>query len=95
MPYIKPELRDEVDLAIDDLVEFLTTYKKTSPDGVKGVVNYIVTRIVSEAFLPLNYASGSDMIATLECSKFEIYRRLLSDYEDAASLKNGDLSSFL
>jgi hypothetical protein len=89
MPYIKQNIRRELDSSIDNIVKSIRSYA-----DIDGIVNYIVTRIVVETFLPLNYKSCSNMIKTLECSKLEIYRRLIAPYECLKDDENGDLDCF-
>jgi len=89
MPYIKQNIRQELDSLIDEIVTSIR-----SRSDIDGIVNYVITRIVVESFLPLNYKSGSDMIKTLECSKLEIYRRLIASYECFKGDENGDLDCF-
>ena len=95
MPYTKEEYREEVDNAVSDIINYLNL---CSDREVDGDINYIITRIVVEGCLgadgKMSYTRGSNMIKALECSKLEIYRRLLGPYEDAKVFENGDVSSF-
>ncbi len=95
MPYIKQEIREEVDNSISDIVDFVRQWKIEHPSSSQdGILNYIITRIVVESMLPLNYSSGSDMIKTFECAKLEVYRRLIAPYECEKADQNGDLIIF-
>jgi len=93
MPYIKQGVRCEIDSRIDELISYLRSYDK----DIGGIINYIITRVTTEALLPkegMSYKAGSNMIKELECSKLEIYRRLVAPYEDKCIVKNGDLKVF-
>lgn len=94
MPYINDDMREEVDGDISNILEYVDSVKKDG-NKIDGLINYIITKIVVESFKPLSYSTGSDMIKTLECSKLEIYRRLLSPYENNAVERNGDLACFV
>lgn len=66
-----------------------------APADSKGLANYIATRLVLGILKPnagWNYASLADVVATFECAKQEIYRRLVAPYEEKAIAKNGDLN---
>jgi hypothetical protein len=39
----------------------------------------------------LSYTEMQHVIGTLECVKMEMYRRMLSPYEDAKIAENGDI----
>lgn len=95
MPYIAEQYREEVDEPISEILEYINLLEKEETEqNIDGLINYIVTRIVTEAFRPMSYTRGSNMIKTLECSKLEVYRRLLAPYEDQAVDRNGDLGIF-
>ncbi len=93
MPYIKPELRENVDDQINMLVD--NTRFLIEPDDMIGVANYVITRIVLGLLYPSEgswrYGSLAEVIATLEAAKLEIYRRAVAPYEDQAIVKNGDV----
>ena len=85
MPYIKPESRVELEV-ITDLIDGLTI-------GTAGDLNYLVTYLC-KSFLredDLSYASMNEVIGALECAKLEMYRRVLSPYEDKKIEENGDV----
>ena len=39
----------------------------------------------------LNYANANKLMGVLECSKLELYRRLIAPYEDTKVNENGDV----
>jgi hypothetical protein len=86
MPYIDQETRRELDTDINCLIE-------RSPRK-KGVVNYIITRIVLGVLRPPNgwgYETLSNAISVLHDAETELRRRLLDPYEDKAIARNGDV----
>lgn len=96
MPYITKDRRKRYDKAIDVLVgEVLDSYDKddNSTHYYPGDLNYIVTRIVTSAYLKtqeLNYRAASEMVGVFENAKLELYRRLVAPYEDKKIKENGD-----
>lgn len=60
-----------------------------------GELNYVLTDFVttylSDVDRPLNYAAYNEVIGVLECMKLEIYRRVISRYEDWKKMENGDV----
>ena len=93
MPYIPSEDRPAYDGLIDQLAEALAAQPA---DRRKGHANYVITQLVRKAWgvdaaSGESYSNYADVIGTLECSKLELYRRWVADYEDKAIEKNGDL----
>ena len=90
MPYINKQDRTTYEQEISSIVNKLL---KTEENAQKGHMNYIfysiISRIVKER--GERYFRWQDAIGTLECCKIEIYRRLISAYEDKAIEKNGDV----
>ena len=82
MPYIENERRTRLDrIPLEVLV----------PE-TEGELNYCLTVLllnwIGES---ANYAAYNAAMGALECAKFELYRRLISRYEDAKILQNGDV----
>lgn len=80
MPYILPERRKQLDYDL---------WRAESP----GELNYCITQIVNNylAGAGAKYQTFNDIIGALECAKLEIYRRMISPYEDTKLLENGDV----
>ncbi len=97
MPYIKSHLRGSIDDKIEDLVNSIHNLYIGNEEVNKnknGVANYVITRIILGLLKPnngWNYDSLSDVNKTLECSKQEIYFRLVSLYESNKTQENGDV----
>lgn len=63
-----------------------------------GELNYVVTkaclrylRNFERPGRKLSYQDFNDVIGALECAKLEIYRRMVSPYEDGKKTENGDV----
>jgi hypothetical protein len=94
MPYIKPELRIELDYLISRLIEEVS-YSHHNRDGV---LNYIISSVCAEGIKGIEeqyqYKTLNSLIGVFECAKLECYRRLVAPYEDKAIEKNGDIASY-
>ena len=86
MPYIKQEVRSNIDPSLAVLFNHL-------PDKLSiGDVNYIITQICCKYLQTkgLNYENINAIIGVLECSKSEMYRRVAVGYEESKIDQNGD-----
>lgn len=72
------------------LKELINTLKEQPVDQIDGNLNYIITRILKEAY-PLRYFNLNRAIGVLECCKLEYYRRVAAPYEDTKIIQNGDV----
>ena len=93
MPYIDKMRRGDIEVELDKLV---LSIKKSIPitEQRAGMANFVIITLLLNVLKPVggwNYASLAGVIATLECSKQEIYRRLVAPYEELATKRNGDL----
>lgn len=90
MPYIGHDDRFVVDEPVTKLINCCRYNNRDS----KGVVNYIITRIVLGVLKPIGgwrYESLSNAISVLRDCECELRRRLLDPYEDGAIAKNTDV----
>ena len=83
MPYIPKSEKDKVDK--DNLITNA------------GQFNYALHQVIDIYFEQndFNYQSCNDIIGAMECAKMELYRRIVSKYEDAKILQNGDVKPYL
>ena len=87
MPYIQESDRLRFDFALDTLAALL----KVSPN-YEGDLNYCISKLTNTLLQDnLKYAEVNRIIGALECAKLEIYRRLVSPYEDEKVVENGDV----
>jgi hypothetical protein len=84
MPYIRKDIRNNLEGAIDELSVYIT-----SP----GELNYVITRLSHELTHNIgeNYDGYNAVIGVLECAKLEMYRRRVAPYEDLKIKENGDI----
>jgi hypothetical protein len=87
MPYIKMEDRPKYE---KNLKEIISLIKEHPVDQMDGQLNYIITRILKEAY-PLRYFNINRAVGVLECCKLEYYRRVAAPYEDTKIEQNGDV----
>lgn len=83
MPYISSVIREEMD-------GFLNLGAK--PIEI-GVVNYLITKIINHQIKHQHesYKTYNELIGVLECAKLELYRRVVSEYENKKASENGDV----
>lgn len=107
MPYIKEEIRKELDNYIDSIILCL---KKTSIMNnnvfhkeqlsneellnITGNINYILTRICAGICGKVSYPRIAIITGVLENVKQEFYRRIASPYEDQKKNDNGDIKEY-
>jgi hypothetical protein len=65
MPYIKMEDRPKYEKPLGDLI---ATLKSQPVESIDGELNYIITRILKEAY-PLRYFNLNRAVGVLECCK--------------------------
>ena len=84
MPYIKQEDRH----FFDEKISFNNIAIQTP-----GELNYFLSKIVDHYISAhgKNYNSINDVIGVLECTKLELYRRIVAPYEDSKMQQNGDV----
>ncbi len=87
MPYILMEDRPKYE---ESLTTLINTLKAQPLDHIDGELNYIITRILKEAY-PLRYFNINRAIGVLEACKLEYYRRVAAPYEDTKIEQNGDV----
>lgn len=87
MPYIKKELRNQVDEKINNLKKVI---QECGKDNRAGVLNYSISKLISSLY-GLRYSEINEAVGMLECTKQEYYRRVASPYEDEKITENGDV----
>ena len=88
MPYISKEIREVLDKKIEEIHHLL--HSVLYGNEVYGILNYITTRLLLGT-CPQRYHDYNALIGVLECSKLELYRRAIADYEDKKREENGDV----
>lgn len=84
MPYVDQEARKQLNVG--------------AVPRKAGELNYVITkaclrylRNLEGPGRKLGYQDFNDVIGALECAKMEIYRRMISPYEDVKKTENGDV----
>ena len=90
MPYIKKQRRK--DLWEEGIV---------GEPGNAGELNYLITsvildylhnkRVLTDKKMFNNYTDYNEVMGVLECCKQELYRKVISKYEDKKERENGDV----
>jgi hypothetical protein len=97
MPYIERTHYGRLEDSVFDTVNAI--HNETSA-GKDGMLNYAISRIVSEVLQPTpvgsewKYADIARGIAAFECAKLEFYRRVAGPKEDRAIETNGDIPAY-
>lgn len=63
------------------------------PPWTVGELNYTLTRLIDQFIMchGKSYGTLNAVIGVLECAKLELYRRVVSPYEDKKMSENGDV----
>jgi len=79
MPYIKPELKNEL------------RYYRTPENA--GELNFVFTNLIIQYVKDnnLSYQTINDVVGALEGAKAEFQRRIVIPYEDTKIKENGDV----
>lgn len=89
MPYIKQKEKD----VLSDHIENIQALIKS-----KGDLNYLICELVGRLILDggkLSYTTMSEWIDAVHDAEQELRRRILTPYEVAKMLDNGDVPSFV
>jgi len=85
MPYIKQEMRPELDAA-------LSHFPQLDEPELDYVITKLCLRFIKDRerrFVTMNKVMG-----ILSCAAFELYRRVIGPYEDEKVRDNGDVEDF-
>lgn len=100
MPYIKPEIRKNLNPEIENLVEKIVEEAKNDDPKISfaGILNYTFTTItlqtVKKLFGQMRYWIIASLVGLFHNIADEFYRRLGALYENKQMEKNGDLDAF-
>jgi hypothetical protein len=87
-PYISHDSRDPIDEGL---------YQSLKGIGTPGELNYAISKLVSLYLKKIGGTDGprykdyNEAIGVIESAKLEIYRRLVSPYEDKKKEAEGDV----
>lgn len=94
MPYIKQELREELEYPLGVLSGHLESMLIDKKEDRAGILNYVITSLIDSVYGPLKdakYKDYNEAIGMLECCKLEFYRRGVAPYEDLKERENGSI----
>ncbi|MEO1384975.1 MAG: hypothetical protein AAFV78_17260 [Bacteroidota bacterium] len=101
MPYIPQSQRQEIDPAIDQLIEQMVSLVKKQDQAERifpGVLNYVCTRIAlgvaKGVFGRMRYFLLASLAGVFSNISSELYRRVAAPYEDEKIISDGDLDEF-
>jgi len=101
MPYIKEDIRKELDICIDKMITCLGIPKSTNGNmtnedfsSILGDINYSFSRIIASLMGRESYAKIAMITGVLENIKQEFYRRIASPYEDTKIREYGDIKEY-
>ena len=92
MPYVKQDVRDELQYPLDVINGHITDMLCSKPEDRAGILNYVITVLIDNAYGPLSgakYRDYNEAIGMLECCKLEFYRKAAAPYEDLKEKENG------
>lgn len=80
MPYIEKKKREQLSSSLPD-------------PATPGELNFAICMMAKQYLdkTKKSYQHYNEVIGVLECAKLEIYRRLVSTYEDKKNLENRDV----
>lgn len=90
MPYINSNLRPMFDEVINFL-DYLLNEDPMFKDKKFGILNYLITTLLMKSVKPSCYEDYMKIMGTLSCIEHEIYRRVISKYEDKKKKENSDV----
>jgi hypothetical protein len=82
MPYIGQFRRDIFDPNIEYILQSLSTI---------GELNYVITKLLLGYFPENSYQEYNAKVGLLECVKQELYRRVITPFEEEKRKLNGDV----
>ncbi|MGB9847649.1 MAG: DUF6899 family protein [Minisyncoccia bacterium] len=100
MPYIKPEIRKNLDGEIDKLVEKIVEEAQKDDPKITfvGILNYTLTTIslktVKKLFGQMRYWLIASLVGLFHNIADEFYRRVGSSYENKQIEKSGDVEVY-
>jgi hypothetical protein len=100
MPYIRPEHRGALDLAIRELANRIAEISRSLPEetAFAGLLNYACTSLAMEVvearFGRVRYGTIATVTGVFKNIADEFYRRVAAPYEDVQIAKNGDVPAY-
>lgn len=86
VPYITPNLRPAFAEPVEDIADIIRAFGES---GRAGLLNYVISSLISRLYGDPRYADINEAIGVLECAKLELYRMVAEPYEDKKIEENG------
>jgi len=97
MPYVKQEVRDQLDDSIEQLADKIVAASPNDTDFA-GNLNYACTtltmRIIKKKFGQIRYWMIALVTGTFKNVADEFYRRVAAPYEDKKITEEGDVKEY-
>lgn len=90
MPYIKQEERDQIDPKLKEMLDHMGVLTPGQFVYMMYQICQWQTSFGGTGDLPVGWGSASRVLADLEATKLEFYRRVVAPYEDQKIQENGD-----
>jgi hypothetical protein len=95
MPYIPDEERKQLNHSIDYMINSIRTGKDDETfSDLLGRINYCFTRVLLQLLGDIRYSKVAMATGVLVNIKDELYRRLVSAYEDQKIISEGDIPEY-
>ena len=91
MPYISPEMREEIYPALRVLMNRVEAVCREHHVESDGALNYVMTSLLLGFFSEGKYSTYERGMGLISCVGHEFYRRRVAPYEDQKSQENGDV----
>ena len=91
MPYVKQEIREQVDEDINNLLMAIKSIQNPKDTAIDGIMNYVITCLMLGVYGGGGYAVYNRAMGVFDCSSKEFYRREIVPYEDKKIIENGDV----
>lgn len=91
MPYVKQEVRKDLDPLIDQIVRKIGMPLTPSANSWAGELNYVITRIATKVSGTKSYWTIALVMGVFITAALEYYRRVAAPYEDSKIEENGDV----
>lgn len=95
MPYIKRDLREDIDSSLYEISALIKSLPERDRDGA---LNYVISTLVADAMKPptgWRYHFIARAYAVFMAAGAEFYRRVAAPYEDRAISVNGDIDPYV
>ena len=92
MPYVKKEVRVDLDGPIAELSETITRLYKNGGRDRDGMLNYAITKLLLQCYPNVSYKIHNEIIGMLDCCKLEWYRTQVAPYEDLKMTESGKVT---